>query len=168
MTFKSLITLLALSLLLIACRRTLPAELWIIPKGYVGWLRLDYGGPDTPELPLEGGHRVVQMPIRGRLRTSTATAGSVDHLDFTLSGHNDRLPSFLPKLVEPSFGIQIAYTVSSAPIGSGEINLHYACVFVGTPADFTSNKRNCDEWRFGDLLPPESDKHAKPKPKIDQ
>jgi len=160
--------LFVLPFLPIACRPAPPPELWIIPSGHVGWLRLDYGVADTPPLPVEHGYRIVQMPARGRLRTSTATAGSVDHMEYTLPGHHDRLPSFLPKLVHPSFGIQIAYTVSSAPIGSREVKLHYTCVFVGTPADFTNNKRNCDEWQFGDLLPPESTKRAKPRSRIEQ
>jgi hypothetical protein len=148
--------LLATPLLLVSCRRSPPPELWIIPNGYVGWLRLDYGVAGAPILPLDNGRRLVRMPPEARLRTSTENAGSMVDNEYAVDGPAGRklLPAFSLKLGDPPFGMQNAYSVSNGTIGSRQIRLRYACVFVGTPSDFKTNGRSCDAWKLGDPLPP--------------
>jgi hypothetical protein len=37
------------------CRPASPSNIWIIPRGYVGWLGVEYSVTGTPALPMEGG-----------------------------------------------------------------------------------------------------------------
>jgi hypothetical protein len=45
---------------------------YLIPEGYVGWVRVDYQIKGAPELPIEDGYRVYKFPNSGRLQTSSA------------------------------------------------------------------------------------------------
>lgn len=65
------LAVIGLCLLLAGCKRYTP-EQWIIPAGYAGWLRLDYGVAGAPPLPLEKGRYIVRVSRSGRLATSTA------------------------------------------------------------------------------------------------
>lgn len=47
------------------------SDLYLIPEGYVGWVRVDYGIKDAPPLPIEDGYYVVKFPATGHVRTST-------------------------------------------------------------------------------------------------
>src|SRR5579863_3237551 len=147
MTTRIRLLLLATPLVLVACRRSPPPELWIIPKGYVGWLRLDYSVEGQSPLPVENGSFVVRMPPEARLRTSTAIVGAVRDADIEYAvdgpGGRERLPSLFPKLIHPSFGVQFAYSASRGYIGSRKLEAEYTCVFVGTPPDFEQNGRDC-------------------------
>jgi hypothetical protein len=80
----------------------------------------------------------------------------VGDIEYAVDGAQgrERLPSFLPTLVEPAFGVQTAARVSRAIIGSRDLKLQYACIFVGTPVDFKQNEEDCAAWQFGDRLPP--------------
>jgi hypothetical protein len=42
----------------------------LVPKGYVGWIRVEFGVPGAPLLPREDGLYVMRIPPSGRLRTS--------------------------------------------------------------------------------------------------
>src|ERR1035438_4511752 len=63
--------LLAGLVLLSACRSGSRREVWMIPEGYVGWLRLDYGVEGALPLPIEKGYYVVRFTRTGRLQTSS-------------------------------------------------------------------------------------------------
>ena len=43
---------------------------FLIPEGYVGWVRIDFNVKDAPPFPVEDGFYVVKIPDTGRLRTS--------------------------------------------------------------------------------------------------
>lgn len=43
---------------------------FLIPEGYVGWVRIDFNVKDAPPLPVEDGFYVVKIPDTGRLKTS--------------------------------------------------------------------------------------------------
>jgi hypothetical protein len=47
---------------LAACSPTPHGERRVIPRGYVGWLRLDYGVAGQPVLPIENARYVVRPP----------------------------------------------------------------------------------------------------------
>jgi hypothetical protein len=51
-------------------RRTLPYR-FLIPEGYVGWIRIDFNVAGAPELPMEDGYYVFRFPESGRLQTSS-------------------------------------------------------------------------------------------------
>ncbi len=56
-----------------------PTYRFLIPQGYVGWIRLDFQVPQTPPLPMENGSYLVTIPSSGRLRTSVV----ISHLFHT-------------------------------------------------------------------------------------
>ncbi len=44
---------------------------FLIPEGYVGWIRVDFEVPGTPPLPVEGDFYVLKFSDTGRLQTSS-------------------------------------------------------------------------------------------------
>jgi hypothetical protein len=50
---------------------TLPYR-FLIPEGYVGWVRVDFDVASAPALPIEDGYYVFKFPTSGRLQTSSS------------------------------------------------------------------------------------------------
>jgi hypothetical protein len=44
---------------------------FLIPEGYSGWVRVEFGVSGEPVLPLEGGQVVIKIPATGSLKTSS-------------------------------------------------------------------------------------------------
>ena len=44
---------------------------FLIPQRYAGWVRVDFGVPGEPALPVEGGQMVLKIPPSGLLKTSS-------------------------------------------------------------------------------------------------
>ncbi|HXT61572.1 MAG TPA: hypothetical protein VN696_00915 [Pyrinomonadaceae bacterium] len=44
---------------------------FLIPEGYVGWIRVDFDAEGAPALPIEEGFYVFKFPESGHLRTSS-------------------------------------------------------------------------------------------------
>lgn len=51
--------------------RPLPYR-FLIPEGYVGWIRVDFDVPGAPPLPIEDGFYIFKFPDSGRLQTSSS------------------------------------------------------------------------------------------------
>src|SRR5262245_53191320 len=51
-------------------QRRLP-YLFLIPEGYVGWIRVDFEVPGAPALPVEANFYTLKIPDTGRLQTSS-------------------------------------------------------------------------------------------------
>ncbi len=47
------------------------ASRFMIPDGYVGWVKVEFGVSGAPPLPMENGHYIVRLPGSGVLKTST-------------------------------------------------------------------------------------------------
>lgn len=47
---------------------------YLIPRGYVGWIRVDFDVKAAPPLPVEGNYYVVKIPATGHFQTSTPDA----------------------------------------------------------------------------------------------
>jgi hypothetical protein len=47
-------------------------DLFLVPDGYVGWLRVEFQVKDAPALPLQNGYRVYRFSRSGKIRTSSA------------------------------------------------------------------------------------------------
>ena len=60
-------------LLGLACynRIRLRPSRYLIPEGYVGWIRADFDVKDAPPLPIEDGSYLIKFPVSGWLQTST-------------------------------------------------------------------------------------------------
>jgi hypothetical protein len=44
---------------------------FLIPEGYVGWVRVDFEVPGAPPLPVEGGYYILKFSDTGRIQTSS-------------------------------------------------------------------------------------------------
>jgi hypothetical protein len=141
-------------MLLIACRPGSRQELWVIPKGYVGWLRLDYSIVGQSALPIEGGRYVVRVPPSGRLLTSTQNSTLIDDIEYVVEDSTGRHKvEWFAKGMSPAYGIQNAYWFSKIQ-GSRSPEAQFECVFVGTAYDLKSNGRDCRAWQLGQREPP--------------
>jgi hypothetical protein len=67
---------------------------FLIPAGYVGWVRIEFEVKDAPAVPIEEGHYVFRLPPTGRLRTSTKmeTGWASDHYFYYSVGRKTELP----------------------------------------------------------------------------
>ena len=146
-------------LITVACRPGWRRELWLVPKDYVGWLRLDYSVADQPALRIENGRYIVRMPATGRLQTSSMNIAPIDTNEYAVedSTGRHRIASFSPTLIAPQYGIQSAYWAGR--VSGTKLKAQYRCVFVGTLSDFQANGRSCRNWQLGQPLPP---KFARP------
>ena len=141
--------LISLSFCFAACRHRSRVEVWLIPEGYVGWLRLDYSVQGSPPLPTENGNYVVRISRSGRLQTSSDNNPSIDdNLNFIDKPQGRQAVAFARQSV--SYAVQNAYSVAWSR--SPHDNLE--CVFIGTNADLKSDGRNCAAWAWGEPRPP--------------
>lgn len=62
---------------------------FLIPDGYVGWVRIEFQVPGTPLLPVEGGQYVFQVPADGVLRTSSPEQYGWGHDQYYYTSGND-------------------------------------------------------------------------------
>jgi hypothetical protein len=101
---------------------------YLVPQGYVGWVRVDYKLPGTPPLPTEGGAYAAKIPPSGRLATSSIPeAGSVEFYSYRGTARqslNNRAPTDPAKVVWGG-----GYTYSS---GGGRPPAVYEEFFIGT------------------------------------
>jgi len=47
-------------------------ERYLIPAGYSGWVRIDYGQKSAPPLPVEDGRRLIRFDANGKAATSSS------------------------------------------------------------------------------------------------
>lgn len=74
-SFLRLITslvLLCTSVSAVACqeKERRPSR-YLIPEGYVGWVRINYKVKDAPRIPIEDGHYLFKFPESGSIDTSS-------------------------------------------------------------------------------------------------
>lgn len=70
---KTPLRLLALLLLagLGGCQSRRPPTRFLIPDGYIGWVRIDHEVAGAPEIPVTGGVRTYRVAATGHLETKT-------------------------------------------------------------------------------------------------
>jgi hypothetical protein len=77
---KRLLFSMTLTAFLVICLASIPATgqekrrlpyRYLIPEGYVGWVRIDFNVKDAPPLPVEDGYYLLKIPLTGRLKTSS-------------------------------------------------------------------------------------------------
>ena len=60
-----------MALVATTCCRLRTPDLWLIPDGYEGWVKIDYIVKNAPPLPLRNGHRIIQVSSNGYIQTSS-------------------------------------------------------------------------------------------------
>ena len=67
-----------------------PPSRFLIPTGYVGWVRVEYRVADAPPLPREGKYSLVRVERDGALRTSSDLPEGWAHDQFFYYSGNSR------------------------------------------------------------------------------
>jgi hypothetical protein len=76
MRYKSALHLLMVLLatcafLAAGCRSLIHPSRYLIPEGYVGWIRIDFKVADAPPTPVEDGYPLYKIPTSGILQTAS-------------------------------------------------------------------------------------------------
>lgn len=110
---------------------------YLLPEGYVGWVRIDLKVATAPPTPLEDGHPVYQFPTSGVLQTSSdfdQGMGPPDEFYYYAGESRRRLKEELKDGVWAGGMIQRKMTTGGG-VG-GEVYL-----FVGTKDDYEKYAR---------------------------
>ena len=105
---------------------------YLIPDGYVGWVRIDYKVKEAPALPVEDGFYVVKFPSDGHLRTSSQIEYGWAQDEYYYVSGSDRK---LLKLTGWGKGGMIWGGFNGSQQGIDET---YEGVFIGTEEQFKS------------------------------
>jgi len=146
---KSLLVLISHAVIT-SCRPAPVPELWVIPKGYVGWLRLDYAVANAPPLSLENGKYLVRPIGNHRVRTSSTNDTRVDQNDYMMEGPTGGQRLVFSTTPTSGYAVQNAYTVRALNAPTAR----FECVFVGTRVDFKANHEDCSHWADDQSSPP--------------
>jgi hypothetical protein len=68
---NTFLSVLLLALFACSCEEQRTPEKFLIPSGYVGWVRIEYSVPTEPPLPVEAGYQIIRIPQDGLLKTSS-------------------------------------------------------------------------------------------------
>ena len=113
---------------------------YLIPDGYVGWLRIDYdvsdaqaiefGVDQAPPLPVSDGARIHEFPPSGRLVTSSPFEGgrAKDEYFYVADGRRERLSQ--------AHDSGMVWGASNGIVGGAGAATQTAFFFIGTRADF--------------------------------
>lgn len=115
-------------------------EKYIIPKGYVGWVRVDLGVPGAAALPVEDGRLVFNIPATGRLETSSKLEEGWAYDEYyycDVAGHCERLP-----VSAPGENGMIWGQSNAAERVRGQPTRVYERFFVGTEEQFLQASRD--------------------------
>jgi len=84
-----LFVILASSFAMHACQQQRTPSRYLIPQGYVGWVRIDFSVSGAPQLLKENGHWNFTFPDSGKIQTSSEMEyGAVDDEYYYYSGNS--------------------------------------------------------------------------------
>lgn len=108
---------------------------YLIPAGYIGWVRISYGVENAKPLQLEDGFLVFRIPPSGLLNTSSASATgwAIDEYYFYDNDTIQRIDKPLTHIWAPSIGRE------EIP---GKETSHYQHFFVGNEEEYQKNLRD--------------------------
>jgi hypothetical protein len=120
------------------CGVTRRSEIYLIPKGFTGWVRIEYGVYGAPTLSEEGRRYLVRVPNQGYVRTSTKfeEGWAIDQFLYVDGqGNRERLAlGELDKHTGSIWGIATGFDQSHS--NKGPI---YRTFFVGSETLFLKN-----------------------------
>jgi hypothetical protein len=147
-------------LTVVSCGSRPTHEKWIVPRNYIGWVRLDYGVVGATPLPMENGNYLIRIPGGGRLVTSSSDNGSKMNEYFVATTRGFQRLEVSHDLIR-EYAVQNAYSFGKI-VPSHIPYIEAQCVFVGTDLDFKANSQNCEAWKAGQPEPPKFEKHPPP------
>jgi hypothetical protein len=108
------------------------ASRFLVPEGYVGWVKIEFGVPGAPPLPMEGGKYIVRFPPSGFLKTSTpeqSRGGRDSYYYYSDSGTRE--------LADRTFGAgSLIWGQFHSQVLSSKGKRTYEQFFVGTEQQF--------------------------------
>lgn len=107
--------------------RCLPMYRFLIPQGYVGWIRVDFNVNAAQPLPAEGNHLVFTIPESGYLRTPARHMCGWPQ-DFYYYSGNSRTQLDVRKMIRWN-----GFASGAEPTFEKEVTEY---IFIGTDADF--------------------------------
>ncbi len=147
-----MLSLLLLLLPLHGCSNGRRSCRYLIPSGYVGFVRIDYGVSGAPSLPLEQGFLLFRIPSTGYLQTSTAFVGGRVEDEFYYVTGNQR---------QQVHGESDGYPTGSQPpipmvwgrlVGGGRAESVYEMFFIGTKKQYEEfGKKHRNSVEFPDI-----------------
>ena len=110
---------------------------FLIPEGYVGWVRVEFQVKDAPPLPVEGGEYLFKFPSSGFIRTSSPEeyGWAKDHYFY----YSEKATRILPETGWGGGGL-IWGKINGEESGS-QGTRKYEEFFVGTEQQFGEQKR---------------------------
>jgi hypothetical protein len=69
-----------------------PPSRFLIPSGYVGWVKIEYAVPDAQPLPREGKYLIVRLGKDGSAQTSSSVPDGWSYDQFFYDSGNARRP----------------------------------------------------------------------------
>lgn len=133
--------------------RPLPYR-FLIPEGYVGWIRVDFDVPGAPPLPVEDGFYIFKFPESGRLQSSSGDVVESRRNEFRYYSTEE---SYQLKVVGPIEKRMVHGEFSGpGPRHIAPVPNHYRYFFIG-PTDVFDRYQASDQ-RVG---PHESDGYPK-------
>jgi hypothetical protein len=120
---------------------------YLIPEGYIGWVRVDYNLENASSLPIENGRQLYRFPPSGRLQTSSTleyTRGR--DVAYFYSSNDSRLP--LKSTDRGGGGMIWGEFKNSMACSRGETQECYEYIFVGSEELYEKYKDR--EFRLND------------------
>jgi hypothetical protein len=121
---------------------------YLIPDGYVGWVRINYKIKEAPVLPIEDGHYLFKFPENGTINTSSeGEEGFASDEYYYYSNDTRRSISTGDALIWGG----VAFGSKSTP---GEEPTRYAEFFVGTKEQFQELGVKCKDSELNPIIGP--------------
>ena len=117
-----------------------------IPDGYIGWVRIELGVPNTPKLQTDGNWEIQRVPPSGLLQTASEPLdmNAVAPVDYSYYS-GDKLK------VLPDGFISVGVVGGCFKKSNGErFKQKFVTFFVGPKADYEKRKQELDQYRRGD------------------
>src|SRR5262249_22302655 len=117
----------------------------LIPEGYIGWVRVEYGVPSAPPFETVNGRHVLRIPQSGFARTSSSFEPGIqsDVYDYvTPNGKEQPIPA----------GVEIRASRMFTVNPPAETQRTFGAFYVGTEASFRAATKDPSSLP----VPPES------------
>ena len=123
---------------------------YLIPDGYVGWVRINYRIKEAPVLPIEDGHYLFKFPESGLINTSSeGEEGSASDEYYYYS--NDKRQPIQSNTDDSMIWGGVAFGTKTI---LGQEPTRYAEFFVGTEEQFKEVGLKCKDSELNPIIGP--------------
>lgn len=105
---------------------------FLIPDGYVGWVKVEFQVPGTPAVPIDGGRSTFRIPAHGLLQTSSAEHFGSNNDEYFYYAPGD----LLRRLSSRGSSGRMVWAHMNGQAGTAAASRDYEQFFVGTEEQF--------------------------------